>query len=100
MKYSDEDAFDIVGFKLSGGPYDTHRHFHEEHLKSNNIPKFSEFLKLLTIKYGNELEIQQARGKLLCLKTSNHGNDILRYNEAFDAFISKIGYTEFLRMSY
>ena len=95
LKYSDEDAFDIVGFKLSGGPYDTHRHFYEEHLKKNNIPKFSEFLKLLTIKYGNELEIQQAREKLLCLKMSNHGNDILRYNEAFDALISKIGYTEF-----
>ena len=95
LKYSDEDAFDIVGFKLSGGPYDTHRHFYEQHLKKNNIPNYSEFLKLLTIKYGNELEIQQAREKLLCLKMSNHGNDILRYNEAFDALISKIGYTEF-----
>ena len=94
LKLSDNQLFEAVGWKLEGGPRETHRHFDELKKNEDKIPKWSEFLDILSDRYTNSMRVDQAREKLLSLKMSNLGNDIHKYNDEFDALLSVIGYID------
>ena len=76
LQLTDEETFEAVGWKLDGGPRETHRHFSLEKAKTHQTPKWSEFLLILNQRYTNSMRVDMAREKLLSLKMSNLGNDI------------------------
>ena len=90
LQLTDEELFRAVGWKLEGGPKETHRHFSEKMEGKGEKPKWSEFLEILKLRYTNTMRADQAREKLLSLKMS--GKDIQKYNDEFDSLLSIIGY--------